>query len=185
MEFITSIKLKLTSLLLICMMLGACSFEKTISIGPVHNEVIRAINILVAWFPPASDLQNFDAQQATQNLSVQNITITANSGTVEINIKDENDGMLIGHNTFSYTINAQNQVSFSDPTTVTNWVRSFSNYNGFVKLEVRTNIDTQGPPQGQSGTVSSTLVYNGAPLASASSTYTNDSGCGAGFCEEQ
>lgn len=186
MEFLTSIKLKIMSVALMSMTLAACSFEKTISIIEQIGVIVKAVAIIVAWFPPAADLQYFDAHLATQNLSAQNIIFTGSSGNVEIKIKDENDGTLLGQNTFAYQLNAQDQVEFSNPTTVTNWVRSFSNYNGFVEVEVRTVVDIQAPPEGQSGTVSSTLVYNGSPVASATTTYVNEgSGCGAGFCEEQ
>jgi hypothetical protein len=179
-------KFKLMSVALMSMTMTACSFEKVINFIKEVGIVVQAIAIVFSWFPPASDLQNFDAHLATQNLTVQNISITSSSGTVEITIKDENDGTLLGQNSFGYQINAQNQIQFSDPTLVTNWVRSFSNYNGFVEVEVRTIVDVQAPPVGQSGTVSSTSVYNGSPVASASSTYTNEgSGCGAGFCDEQ
>lgn len=185
MELLSSPKVKLMSVALMSMVLGACAFKKAVTFI-VFGNLLKSVALAVAWFPPAADLQYFDAHLATQNLSVQNITITGTSGNVEIKIKDENDGTLLGQNTFTYQLNALNQVEFSNPSTVTNWVRSFSNYNGFVEVEVLTIIDAQAPPEGQSGSVSSTLVYNGSPVASATSTYINEgSGCGAGFCEEQ
>lgn len=187
MAMLASFKLKVMTIIFMSFTLSACAFEKAITFLTDLVTVIKALIIIFSWFPPAADLQYFDAQLATQNLNAQNITITSTSGDVEITIKDENDGTILGQNTFGYTVNAQDQVLFTDPTTVTNWVRSFSTYDGFVEVSVKTTLDATPPPEGQTGNVSSTLVYNGAPLASATASFTNSngSGCGAGFCEIQ
>lgn len=184
-----SISTKTIAAILLVSTLSACSFQKSFRTIMMNNDItiIKAIVVIIAWYPPASDLEYFDAQLASHNMSSQNMSFTSSSGDLTITIKDENDGTIIGSNIFAYTLNAQNQVHFAQPSAVTNWVRSFSDYDGFVELNVETNVDVNGPPEGQTGNVSSTFVYNGAALASATASYTNSngSGCGAGFCEIQ
>jgi len=188
MRIIGSLKFKLISVFVLVTSLTACSFDNVVKFVGELAQVVKAVAIVIAWFPPASDLQYFDASLATQNLNAQNITITSTSGDVEFTIKDENDGTILGQNVFAYSVNAQGQVSFQNPSVVTTWVRSFSNYEGFVDVSIKTVLDIEPPPVGQQGTVSSTMVYNGSPVSSASATYINDGsiGCPVGtFCQEQ
>lgn len=188
MKIIESLKFKLISVFIMVTSLTACSFDNVIKFISDVGTVVKAVAIVVAWLPPAADLQHFDANLATQNLNAQNITITSTSGDVEFTIKDENDGTILGQRVFAYNVNAQGQVSFQNPTAVNTWVRSFSNYDGFVDMSIKTVLDIEPPPAGQQGTVSSTVVYNGSPVSSASATYINEGpvGCPPGtFCQEQ
>lgn len=146
--------------------LGACS-TKTILTNMLHAAEIIAI---IEALPPASDLANFDASEATEDLNFQNMSLNSNSGNVTIAISDQSTGDLLGRQTFSYYVNAQGQVKFTHPGVVTSWVRSFSTYTGYVKVKTSFDLNVNEPAKGQTATAQATGVYNGTPWTSATIT---------------
>lgn len=69
MKIIESLKFKLISVFIMVTSLTACSFDNVIKFISDVGTVVKAVAIIVAWLPPAADLQHFDANLATQNLS--------------------------------------------------------------------------------------------------------------------
>lgn len=112
--------------------------------------------------PPASDLANFDATQADALLTANNLTIASTGGTATLTISDESNGTVLGSAQFSFVIN-DGVATFSQPVAVTNWVRSYSTYPGNVSISFNFYTAVNDPPAGQSGTLTITAQYSGAP----------------------
>lgn len=162
--------------------LSACSFSKIVSIV---KDVYTVVKIVTKWFPPAADLATFDASVAADNYTLQNISFSSNTGLVTITISDEVTGAFLGEQ--SYTVNIINgqQAVFANPAAVTSWVRSFANYQGgqgFVEINMSSDILANDPPPGTTGTVASTFTYAGTPLASAQGSYSSPGG-GCRLCQ--
>ena len=116
--------------------------------------------------PPAADLQYFDAAQASAVLTPQNLTLQTTGGTAIVSITDESNGVVLGTEGFPFVIS--NQVAtFTNPSAVTQWVRSFSGYTGNVSVNVKFYVGTSLPPSGQSGKLVATIRYNDSPWLSA------------------
>ncbi len=177
--------IRLGLVLMVTTMLTACSFSKVVRIVGQVGTVLRAVEIVYSWFPPAADLATFDAANLGQSIQLQNMALASNSGIAFITIKDEHTGAILGANSFDFSILGGTEISVHNAPALTNWVRSFSTYQGgqgFIEIVVETSFDVQPPPAGQTGTASSSLTYNNVPLASGSGSYT--AGPGGGGCEQ-
>lgn len=171
---------KILGISILTLALGACTWGQIITtVGQVLVFIGQHIK------PPASALANFDASQASDNVSFNNISLSSHSGTVTITIKDQSTGNLLGQQAFNFTINSTDQLKFSNPSAVTNWVRSFSNYPGYVDVGIKAGLNINPPPSGQSGSVASTAVYQGIPYSSSSITISGGTGGGCRFCKRK
>lgn len=176
MEFHMNFKKIVGRTFVVCLLtitLSACSFSKIVNIV---KDVITVVRIASKWFPPAADLANFDASVAIDNYSLQNMSFATNTAQVTITISDEITGALLGEQTYTVNIINGQQAVFANPAAVTSWVRSFATYQngqGFVEVNVASDIVANPPPPGTTGTVSSTFTYAGTPLASSSGSYTS------------
>lgn len=169
---------KAAGLTLVAALLGACSFSQVVSGVATVAGVIKGVITIVSWLPPASDLATFDATKTSQYLSLQNMSLTNTSGNVTISISDENTHAPLGSKTFAYQVVNGGQVQFVDPASVTNWVRFFSTYPGYVDVNDQTQFDVTAPPSGQTGAAVSTMFYSGTPLSTSSATVSNGGGGG-------
>jgi hypothetical protein len=127
--------------------------------------------------PPAADLQYFDASQASALLSPQNLTLQTTGGTATVSITDDSTGTVLGTQGFPFVIN-NDVATFSDPSAVTQWVRSFSGYAGNVSVNISFDVGTSLPPSGSSGMMTETIRYSGTPYLSAEASLSNGSACG-------
>lgn len=139
--------------------------------------------------PPASYLANFDASQAVQNYVFQNSSVYSKTGSLAVTVSDQVTGAVLGTNSFGYTINSGNQLVLDDPASATAWIRSFSDYGGYVTVAVNVPVEATAPPSGQNATATATGVYEGQAEGSTSVTMTTiggSGGCGASrtmFCK--
>jgi len=166
--------------------LTGCSVWNTLKqVGAIINGIV-AIHAAITALPPASDLSSFDASKAATNFSFSNMSFKDSSGTATIKLYDQSTGQQIAGHSFSFYINGSNQLHFSNPSSVTSWVRSYSNYPGYVKIKYDADLDAYAPPEGQSGTTSATAVYDGTAYSSASMSVTTPSGGGCRVeCKQQ
>lgn len=116
--------------------------------------------------PPGADLAYFDASQARAVLQPANLTITSIGGTATVSLKDESSGASLGSQTFPFVM-SNNVATFSDPSTVNNWVHSFSTYQGNVEVDLGFYMGLSAPPAGSSGSLTITAEYSGSPYASS------------------
>ncbi len=150
--------------------LTACSFSTVLTVLIVVGEVAKIIQKHVLS-PPAAELANFDATDVSSYLEFDNVALSSSNGDVTITIYDEVTRQELGQNTFAFNVSGSNVVTFSNPSTVTSWVQSFSNYQGgtgFIDVEIEIEYEVAMPPPGESGTVSSTDLWNDVPVASSS-----------------
>lgn len=157
--------------------LGACSVSGVVHVLQVVGAAITLVTTILES-PPASDLATFDASQTAEDLQLTNTSLESTTGNVTITISDQNNGTLLGQETFGYTINGNDVVTFNNPSEVTNWVRSFSTYNGYVNVKYATKVKVAKPASGTSAKLSSTWLYQNAPYSTASATFTGGSGGG-------
>ncbi len=145
---------------------GCTSLATTIITDAGYTTAAKIVTILTKLDPPASDLANFDASQASAAIQTSNLSLISDGGTSTVTLADESSGAVLGTANFPFVIN-NGVATFSQPSTVNNWIHSFDTYQGNVIIEPGFNIGTTAPPAGQSGTVTITAQYAGSPYASS------------------
>jgi hypothetical protein len=178
---LTTKRLVVIPVLAIMLMTG-CSFNGVLKETRLIATTIASVAAVVMLLPPASDLATFNAADAVENLQFNNTKLANTSGDVTITISDENTGTLLGQQTFGYTINGNDQLTLDNPTAVTNWVRSFSSYNGYVEVKFQAMLNVYLPPQNQTATVSTQWLYQSTPYASSSTTFNSSPPGGGHLC---
>lgn len=141
-------------------------FVSTVLLDTGYPTASKIVGILAKLDPPASDLVNFDASQASAVIQTSNLSLITHGGTATVTLLDESSGAELGVQSFPFNIN-NGVATFSQPTTVNSWIHSFSSYQGKVIIEPQFNIGTTAPPAGQSGTVTIIAEYSGSPYASS------------------
>jgi len=154
--------------------LAACSVSGFINVLKIAGAVIELVTVVLES-PPASDLATFNASQAAEDLQLSNTSLASTTGNVTITISDQNNGTLLGQGTFGYTINGSDVLTFNNPSEVTNWVRSFSTYNGYVNVQYKTAVNVAKPASG-TAKLTATWLYQSAPYSTASATFTGSGG---------
>jgi hypothetical protein len=121
--------------------------------------------------PPASELANFDASQAVADYTFNNTAVYSRAGNLSVTVSDQTTGAVLGTASFGYTMNSANQLVLNDPAGATQWVRSFSTYNGYVMVNVDVPVQVNAPPAGEGATAASTDLYQGVAQGSASTYF--------------
>ena len=162
---------KFTFASMLTVLVAGCSFSQILTGVTNAIGIIKGVMYFVSLAPPASDLATFDAAQMTNNLSMNNLSVGASSGTVTISITDQSTNALLGQNTFTFNISSSNQVTFANPTTVNTWVRSFSTYPGYINLDVSGEVPVTPISEQQSGSASAVAMYKSVAVSSGSLTF--------------
>ncbi|MBZ5509338.1 MAG: hypothetical protein LAO78_28095 [Acidobacteriia bacterium] len=146
----------------------------TVSTNTMTGTTVSA-TYTATWDPPGSYLVNFDASQALLNISLSNATVTANTGTVTVSVKDLTTGQIVGQQNFNYVINGTS-VYAQNPSAVYNWLQQFT---GYSSIDVITNLTT--PLQSITdapSSVTGSVQYQGTTYASASAGWEPSDTCG-------
>lgn len=162
--------------MILAVALAGCSLSQTIQTISAGTAI--AVNIELLLKPPASDLADFSASKAAADFTLSNTKLENTTGTVTITISDENTGTQLGQASFGYAVNGSDVASFNYPNAVTNWVRSFSSYNGYVTVQVAAKVKTSKPSAGTTAKITSASMYDNTKYSSATATYTTPSGGG-------
>jgi len=102
--------IKLACILAVTTFITGCSFTQILDGVTNAVGIIKGVRYFLALAPPASDLASFDAAQMTNNLNLNNLVITSNSGTVTVKISDQSTSAVLGQNSFPFTVNPSKQV---------------------------------------------------------------------------
>lgn len=168
---IAKLAAKVTFVSMLTVLVSGCSFSQILSGVTNAIGIIKGIMYFVSAAPPASDLATFDAAQMTNNLSLNNLSVGASSGTVSVRITDQSTNAVLGENTFTFNINSSNQVTFANPTVVNTWVRSFGTYPGYINVDVSGEVPVTPVSDQQSGSASAVAMYKSVAVSSGSLTF--------------
>ena len=159
--------LSVSSVLALSVLLAACSQSFSLG-GSIQSNGIWKVSGGYRISPPASVLASFDASQVVADYTLNNTSIYARAGDLSVTVSDQNTGAVLGSASFQYTINSANQLVLTDPASATQWIRSFSTYNGYVTVAVNVPVLVTAPRSGLEATVASSDVYHGITVGSAS-----------------
>ena len=127
-----------------------------------------------------SGVSSFEAEQFVVVLEASGTSITNTSGQALVTLLD--GSTVIASRYFQY-INNQGNITAADPAALESWANGYPNATE-LKFNVADLVDV---PTANQSSLTATTVYNGEPVASATTSWssTGGGGCREARCHQQ